>query len=151
MARRRQIQWKPQETNLGYLLNAREKAVVEQQEKIYFERYGKSMVTDEDMVCFLGDNPKYSLQWSLHGRLPTYRRNTGLHWIPSRQRWLTGKERLVSLGWPVTPMQVPVVPALDVQRAADLAGNSMHFLNTGVQQLIALACFAPCRNQSLFG
>ncbi|CAE7663119.1 unnamed protein product [Symbiodinium necroappetens] len=155
MARKRGIQWRPEQTDLGYLLNPREKSVVQEYEKIYRQRTGSSMVANEDMVCFLGDNPRYTLSWSLHGRLPTYRRNNGLLWIPSRQRKMTGKERLVSLGWPVTAeiasaMQVPMVPALDVQRAADLAGNSMHFLNTGVQQLIALACFGPCRNESIF-
>ena len=61
---------------------------------------------------------------------------------------MTGKERLLSLGWPVIPevaevMQCPPIPAIDVKRAGDIAGNSMHVFNTGAMQMIALSAFGP--------
>ena len=147
-ARTRKVAWKSGETDLRYLLNAREQKALAQYESEYRRRTGKSMEQSPSMVCFLGDNPSWSLTWSFHGQLPTYRKNSGLYWIPALRRWLTAKERLLSLGWPVVPqvasaMCSPLVPALDVKRASDLAGNSMHFLNTGMQQLVALASYSP--------
>ena len=70
-------------------------------------------------------------------------------WLPAQDRWLTSKEKLISMGFPVTAeladsMRVPLVGAKDCKRAADLAGQGMHFQTAGIMQLLALACFAPC-------
>ena len=74
--------------------------------------------------------------------------NQGLYWIPSLDRWMTCKERLASMGWPVTSecaqsMGTPMIGAVDPQQAASLCGNAMHFQTAGIMQLIALGCFGP--------
>ena len=147
-ARSRGIQYIPGETNLYYLLTPREKAALAEYELEYWVRHQSNMMWDEDMFVFLGDNPSYSLTWSFYGKLPTYRMNSrsSILWNAKHKRWLTGKERLCSLGWPVIQsvadsMDCPMIPALDVKRSSDLAGNGMHMLNTGAIQCIALACF----------
>lgn len=149
-SRSRKIPYQPDSLELDYLLTDRERKAVSAFSLEYLYRTHQNIASNEDMFLFLGDNPEWGLTWSLSGRIPTYRRNSksGVYWSPKYRRWLTNKERLASLGWPVIPemadrMQVPCVPALDVKRAADLAGGSMHFLNTGVQQLLALICFGP--------
>ena len=70
----------------------------------------------------------------------------GLMWNVSHQRWLTGRDKLASLGYPVTPetsaaMGVPELPIRDVKRASAVAGNAMCFASVGVVQLIALTCY----------
>ena len=149
-ARVRRVTYRPGAKDLSYLLTTRERDALFEYEQKYLERFGVAASTNEDLFVFLGDNPSWSLTWSANGKLPTYRMNpsSGIYWNCKYTRWLTAKERLVSLGWPVIPevaeeMQVPMIGAMDAKRASDLAGNSMHFLCTGVQQLIALACFAP--------
>ena len=134
--------------DLRYVLTQRERIALNQYEEAFYTRTGQSARSQDDLFVYLGDNPSWSLTWSFHGQLPTFRLTPGLMWHTKHCRWLTAKERLVSLGWPVVPtiasaMNVPLVPATDIKRASDLAGNSMHFLNCGVQQLVALACFGP--------
>ena len=149
-ARVRRVTYRPGESDLRYLLTSRERVALDEYILKYFERTGRAAESDEDLFVFLGDNPSYSLTWSLNGKLPTYRMNSrsGLLWNCKHKRWLTGKERLCSLGWPVLPnmserMECPQVGSLDVKRATDLAGNSMHMFNCGVVQAIALAAFGP--------
>ena len=150
VARRRRIPFREGESNLEYLLTARERQALRIYEAEYSKRYQHPAIADENLFCFLGDNPSWSLSWSVNGAIPTFRMNSrsGLYWTPRYRRWLTARERLTCLGWPVVPevaasMATPIVPAMDVKRAADLAGNSMHFTNTGVQQLLALVSFGP--------
>ena len=147
-ARVRNIPYQPGQSDLTYLLTEREKVALADYQLKFWSRVGH--MPDEDLFVFLGDDPSYSLTWSFHGKLPTYRMNSrsALLWNCKYKRWLTGKERLCSLGWPVLQsiagkMGCPVIPSLDVKRAADLAGNSMHLLNTGVMQTIALSAFGP--------
>ena len=154
-ARVRGVPYQPGMADVSYLLTKREKKALADYELEYWRRTGCSAVTDEDMFVFLGDDPTYSLTWSFNGRLPTYRMNSrsALLWSCKCKRWLTGKERLCSLGWPVlqpvaSAMSCPMIPALDVKRASDLAGNSMHMLNTGVMQLLALCCVGPSESGS---
>ena len=134
--------------DLRYLLTERERDALSDYEMEYFRKYGRLARTDANLLVYLGDNPAYSLTWSANGRVPTFRRNPGLLWSPKYCRWLTARERLVSMGWPVhstisESMGVRSIPATDIKRASDLAGNAMHFLNAGVQQLVALSCFGP--------
>ena len=134
--------------DLRYLLNPRERKALQGYTNIYMSRYGIDPSTQDGVFFFLGDNPSWSLSWSANGRLPTFRMNSGLLWSAKFNRWLTSKERLVSMAFPCTPavakgMAAPLLPATDIKRASDILGNSMHFLNTGVQQLIALGCFGP--------
>ncbi|CAK9031406.1 Uncharacterized protein SCF082_LOCUS19629 [Durusdinium trenchii] len=147
-ARARKVVYQPHSTDLTYLLSTRELMALDQYEQEYFNRIGVPATLDEDLIVFLGDNPGYSLTWSLNGKIPCYRVNakSGLHWSPRFQRFLTSKEKLATLGWPVTPeictsMRAPIIPTLDVKRASDLAGNGMHLSNVGTAQILALTCF----------
>ena len=148
VCRRRNILYQDT-SDLRYVLNERERSALHEYESRYFQKFGRTADSDPDLFVFLGDNPSYSCRWSAGGGpLPTFRMNLGFYWSPKHKRWLTAKERLISMGWPVIPeiasvMECPQVPALDIKRAGDLAGNAMHFVNCGVQQLIGLTCFGP--------
>ena len=70
----------------------------------------------------------------------------GYLWSTSRNRIMTGREKLLTLGFPVTvstaeSMQVPPLPVRDVKRCGMIAGNAMNWNSVGVAQLIALSCF----------
>ena len=151
LANRRGMTLRPREKDLTYLLLPREVAALDEYEKEYMKRYGRSMATDPDLIIFLGDSPHYSLTWSASsGNCPTFRMKakTGIYWLPSVQRFLTSREKLCMLGWPVHPrlaeaLKVPEIPAQDVGRAAAIAGNSMHVFCVATAQLIALSCFGP--------
>ena len=149
-ARTRKIPYIPGKCDYSYLLTTRESAALNEYKNAYYKRTHCDAAKNEDLFMFLGDDPKYSLTWSFHGRLPTYRMNfrSGLLWNARYSRWLTSKERLLTLGWPVISevaeeMQCPPIPAIDVKRAGDIAGNSMHVFNTGSMQMIALSAFGP--------
>ncbi|CAE7576306.1 unnamed protein product [Symbiodinium sp. CCMP2456] len=158
---RRKISWTPnamgEVVDLRGLLTTREQAALHEYEAEYRRRYAKDPRADKNLVLFLGDNPSYSLNWSaVSKRVPTLRMNsrTGLLWVPSRNRWLVARERLATLGWPVTldmasGMGAPLVEASDYLRAAELAGNAMSLPCVGLAQLLALACFAPMAAQTM--
>lgn len=79
-------------------------------------------------------------------RIPTFRTTGGLMWWYQKKRWMSHRERLSSLGFPVTEevaesMGVPQIPIRDRCRAAAISGNSMNFATAAVVQLIALASF----------
>ena len=97
--------------------------------EIYKKRFPRqSFKRDKHVVIFLGDNPKKRLCWSpVKGRIPTLRRNTGKLFQPHRHRWMVGRERLATLGFPVCPeialsMCTPMLPVRDPQSAAQVAG-----------------------------
>ncbi|CAE7440779.1 unnamed protein product, partial [Symbiodinium necroappetens] len=156
---RRKMSWTPhamgENVDLRGLLTTREQAALQEYEAEYRRRYAKDPSADKNLVLFLGDNPSYSLIWSaVSKRIPTLRMNsrTGLLWLPSRNRWMVARERLATLGWPVTldmasGMGAPLVEARDYLRAAELAGNAMSLPCVALAQLIALACFAPMAAQ----
>ena len=137
--------------DLRRLLSSREQQALAQYEKEYVRRYSCSPSRDKNLVCYLADNPSWSLTWSaVSGRIPTLRLNshTGKLWIPSLNRWMVGRERLATLGWPVnsdmaTAMGVKEVPAKDYLRSCEMAGNGMHLPCVAVAELIALSCFGP--------
>ena len=157
LAARRQLTFLPDENDLRYLLTPAEGGRLRQYEDLYHQKFGKRAAQDPDLVCFLGDNPLVWRTWSMQPTakaIPTMRRNakTGLWFSPHYKRWLVPREKLAAMGWPVNDamaeaMGCPCVPTRDVQRAADLVGNAMHFPTVAVAQLIALACFAPLDDQ----
>ena len=130
-----------------HLLNDRELRSLEVLKTIYKSKTGRRMDRDANIFVFLGDSAENRKTWSFHsGKLPTYRRNSGLMWSPWANRWLTGREKLCSLGFPVTAsasksMFVPILPVRDTKRASLLAGNAMCFSTVGTVQLVALSCF----------
>ena len=140
----------PEDLDLHYLLNQREVATKRELDAAYLERFHEFPSENPDLVYFLGDSAKYCSWSAVSGKIPTYRLNsaTGKFWLPAWNRWLTAKERLVSMSFPVTlemaeAMRTPVLGACDCKRAADMCGNSMHFVTAAAMQLIALCCFGP--------
>lgn len=135
------------------LLNKREVKGVRYTIQAYKKRIGPYPRSDDDLFVFLGDSPKSRLCWSaVSKRVPTYRRNGGKMFHLKSQSWLTGKDRLASLGFPITEstamsMGVPVIPVQDQFRAASVAGNSFHFCTAAVVQLVALSCYRLVGNQ----
>jgi len=132
---------------MRHLLNGREVRGVKFAAKKYKLRFNKHPKSDPDYFLFLGDTPSSWMCWSaVSGRLPTYRRNGGLYWHEQSESYLTARDKLASLGFPVTAntamaMGVPVIPLKDAFRASSVAGNSFHFATAAVVQLIVLCCF----------
>ena len=136
--------------SLGYLLNDRERRELESYRVEYFKRFGTIPEADPNAVFFLGDNTSFSLTWStVSGKIPTYRRNSGMFWIPSLQRWMVPADKLASLGFPTTLQTSEMLgvdqplPTLDPVRGASITGNSFHFTNCGIVMLLAMTCFGP--------
>ena len=140
-----------------YLLNKREQQGIKLVKMIHLKRFGQRAEHNENLFVFLGDNVKTRLTWSgVSNKIPTYRTNSGKFYHLSSNTWLTSREKLASLGFPVTPntaisMGVPIMPVTDTRRAATIAGNSFHFGTAAVIQLLALSCFkgAPWGNVSV--
>lgn len=129
-----------------YLLTNRERHAETVLRAIYKKRYRVRAESNPNLFLYLGDNPDRRTWSACSGRLPTLRMAGGLVWNVTQKRWLTGREKLASLGFPVTPetssaMGVPPLPVKDVKRAGAIAGNAMCFATVGVVQLIALACY----------
>lgn len=134
--------------NLSYLLTKRERGCISAFKKIYKKTFtGHAAQSDKNLFMYLGDNTSNRLTWSAtSGRIPTLRMSGGRMWSEHAKRWMTGRDKLSSLGFPVTPevsesMGVPELPVRDIKRASSIAGNAMHFASVTVVQLLALACF----------
>ena len=130
--------------DLSYLLNRRETEAMKVYRHMFKKRRSTSPAADKNLIVFLGDNPQKRLVWSLYsGKMPTFRRNTGLLWSFALRRWVTPSERLATLGFPVSAemaraMGVPPLPVRDPRRASKMAGNGMHLACLTVVQMIAL-------------
>ena len=132
--------------NLRYLLLPREKRCI----RILSDHYRKVKKSppekDENLVMFLGDSAENRKTWSgTSGKVPTLRRNCGLMWLPAKRRWMTGKEKLASLAFPINQeaarsMGVIPIPVKDTRRASRIAGNALNFSSITVVQLVALCC-----------
>eukprot|EP00973_Karenia_brevis_P018939 2596252-Karenia_brevis.AAC.1 len=96
-------------------------------------------------LCFnLSDNPRNRVSWSLHGKIPTFRTGTSKMYFPFYNRFLTTRERLTCLGFPMFPqlgekMGVPHIN-VDEGQATVMAGNAMHVANATAVTATALAC-----------
>ncbi|CAE6969119.1 unnamed protein product, partial [Symbiodinium sp. CCMP2456] len=129
------------------LLTKREKTAVQSLCATYRRLFKKQAESDHDLIANLRDNPHNRLVWSAtSGRIPTLRMSGGLLWHFATRRWLTARERLATLGFPVEPgtaatMGVPELPVTCTQRAAAVAGNCMNFSMVAVLQLVGLCCF----------
>ena len=142
----------PGQTPMSLLLSLREaKAMVELDNK-YFLRTGEDSRTSKNLVYNLADSGDWQSWSASSGKVPTYRLNqrSSKYWLPSLGRWMTSKERLVSMGFPVcrevaSAMQSPIIGAADAKRASDLLGNCMHFQSCGIFQLIALSSYGPLK------
>ena len=143
-------QFSPGSTPMSFLLSLREaKAMVDLDVK-YFKRTGQESKTVRNLVYNLGDSGEWQSWSAASGKVPTYRLNqrSSKYWLPCLQRWMTSKERLVSMGFPVcrevaSALNCPIIGAADSKRASDLLGNCMHFQSCGIFQLIALSAYGP--------
>lgn len=151
LAERRGLYYRPNSSNLDYLLNQREldvKATLDARFQLKFQRLPWK---EKNLIYNLTDNSSYGSSWSASsGKIPTFRCNAakGIFWLAGQSRFMTAKEKLVAMGWPCVKevseaMEVPLVGASDRHRAAQLLGNGMHFQTCGIFQAIALSCFAP--------
>lgn len=133
--------------DLSRLLTQREKQVIKTLNQEYRRRWKRNPQEDQDLVYYLGDNAKRKCWSAVSGRIPTLRMSGGLTWSVHRKRFLTGREKLGTLGFPVTPsiakkLKVSTLPVLDVARANSVAGNCMHFTQAAIIQLAALSSYS---------
>ena len=127
------------------VLNDRERSALEVYRAQYRQRCAGLPEHNPDLFVFLGDNPWARLTWSLSGALPTLRTNAGFLWSPYAGRWLTCKERLAVMGYPVyedlaATLGVPLWRPPDGIPLRKLAGNAMHVSCISVVLLVALGC-----------
>lgn len=132
--------------DLTYLLTPRERRVILTLNKEYRDRFCASPQRNLDLVYYLGDNADRRCWSATSNKIPTLRMAGGLTWSVSKKRFLTGREKLGTLGFPVAPacahaMGVCELPVLDPKRCSKISGNCMHWSCIGVVQMIALICF----------
>ena len=133
--------------SMKFALNNRELEGVSWALGEYARRYGERGEDNPDLFIHLGDNPSQFLCWSASSnKIPTYRTGAGKYWNPYREQWLLPRDKLSSLGLPVTEdmskcMSVPGLPMVDTARASSVVGNSFHFCTAAIVQLVALSCF----------
>ena len=154
LAQRRGIPFRHSSSDFGYLLTQREMETKIDLDVKYARRTGQqASENNEGLIYFLGDSSTYGNSWSACShKIPTFRLNSksGIYWIPREKRFMTAKERLISMGWPCCSelsesLGIPLFGASDTKRAADLIGNAMHWQTAGIAQLIALTCFGPAQ------
>ncbi len=142
----------PGQSPKALLLSLREAKAMVELDNRYFKRTGQLSNTAKNLVYNLADSGEWQSWSAASGKVPTYRLNqkSSKYWVPSLGRWMTSKERLVSMGFPVcrevaSAMNSPVIGAADAKRASDLLGNCMHFQSCGIFQLLALSCYGPLK------
>ena len=133
--------------DLTSLLTQREQLAVKQLDVLYRKRFKRKPEEDLDLVYNLQDNPGNRITWSaVSGKIPTLRKSSGQLWRRASRRWLTARERLATLGFPVddvsaSAMGVPVLPIRCHRQAEAVAGNCFHFSCVSTVQLTGLCCF----------
>lgn len=135
-----------QPIDLSPLLTEREFGVVQSLSQTFRDEFGQDPSENQDLFIFLGDSVQRRCWSARSGRLPTFRRNCGKFWSVSSKRWLTPREKLSSLGFPVTEAQslamgVCILPVTENSRANTILGNSMNFASVGVIEMVALSSF----------
>ncbi|CAL1137753.1 unnamed protein product [Cladocopium goreaui] len=80
------------------LLTSREQKCLNDAKAEYERLYKAPPEKDRDLVLYLGDNFGNRKTW----RIPTFRTGGGLFWWFAQQRWMSHREKLASLGFPVT-------------------------------------------------
>jgi len=131
---------------LRYLLTERERKVIKTLNKDYRRRFSKDPREDKELVYYLGDNATRKCWSGVSKKLPTLRMAGGLMWYVCENRFMTGREKLASLGFPITEksakmMGVTQLQVTDPKRCSKIAGNCMHWSCIGIVQLTALASF----------
>lgn len=154
LAYKRDIVFKHEESDLKYLLLQHEWENLQLCEAQYKHQFGFDACDDPNLLIFLDESAasSKSMIWSAASTDSAliYRNNSrsGMFWSPYHRRWLTARERLASMSWPVVEpiaegLDVNLLPTFDAVRAGDLALRGGHLASAAIQQLIALVCFGP--------
>lgn len=127
-------------------MTKREKKVIKDLNAEFRKRWKRDPHKDPNLVYYLGDNASRKCWSATSGKIPTLRMSGGLMWNVSKSRMMTGREKLLSLGFPVSQstaesMRVPILPCRDVKRCGSIAGNAMNWNSIAVVQLVALISF----------
>ena len=106
-------------------------------------RTGKAAASSPNAVFHIGDDPAFTVSWTLHGKFPCFRRSMWRLWVASRNRFVTVKEKATALGFPVYSQLancagLQPIPAVTGICGHELLGNSMHVASVGVVALAAL-------------
>jgi len=132
-----------------HALNDREEGALGRYHNRFLEKFRMDPVLFPWLVYFLGDDCKEYCCWSAISRaIPTFRVHAGLYWFPAFNRFMTPREKLAAMGFPVYPeladaLRVPVMEIEDSHAMGMLAGNCMHFVNAAAILLVALSCVRP--------
>ncbi|CAE7365205.1 desi2 [Symbiodinium microadriaticum] len=103
--RTRNVVHRPGVQDYAYYLTQRERRSMGILDQKYREKFGREPHLDGNLVYHLGDNAEWTTNWSANsGALPTFRLGaaTSKFWLPRYRRWLTCREKLVAMGFPVT-------------------------------------------------
>ena len=112
---------------------------------LYRKKFGAEAEDDKNLVACLIDNPDNRITWSAgSSSLPTLKKSASKVWHFASGRWLTPKEMLASLGFPVYKCLAESAQCelldIDSDGLAGMAGNSWQVGNAGVIMLTILAC-----------
>ena len=149
MCERRGITFRPGQLDLHYTLSDNERMYLAN----YLDRWKRGgyellygPASQVPWLCFnLGDTGASHCTWSANSAtIPTYRKGFRLYWWPSYSRWMTSRERLCTLGFPVLPCLAAAsgmnLMTVDAETSKHLAGNAMHAACVGVAIALLLAC-----------
>ena len=131
------------------MLLSNERLWVEQLDNDYRRKFGGAPAQDVDLFYALGDSLESCKGWTaVSGSLPDFQHVPARLLHRASMCFLTGQERLGSLGWPVTKATAKVmgttpVPVLDPKRAGTMAGRSMHLTRSAQVLLVGMVCFGP--------
>lgn len=135
--------------DLTELLTEREHMSLHQFLAAYMNKYGHTPDRDPSAFFFLGDNASARCTWSCgSGKLPTLRCTAGKYWSAMAKRWLTPRELLATMGFPVyeplaASMGVPEMTFESSAAARHFLGNAMHASVAGVVVTTGLCCVRP--------
>jgi hypothetical protein len=124
-------------------LTSREAVSARTYAMLFQEKFGIPIVT-HDTICFLGDNASSHPNWSARtGQIPTFRTNSVFFWHMRTGSWLTNREKLALMAFPVYPriaeaFHIPMLQ-LDAADCATAIGNAMHL---GVIYMVLLSALA---------
>ena len=137
--------WAQEWQCVGDILNSRERELVAGLDSAYFNKFHKRP-TDPNLVYFLGDSLEWKSWSATSGKLPTFRRQSGLYLQRAKAKLLTPYDKLAAFGWPTSKeaaeaLGVNIFPCLDLNRADSHTGNGMHLGNCGIAILVGISCF----------
>ena len=125
----------------SYLLSDKQRGVLKQAETSWANKYSRA--AHEDPMCVLDISQSSARLHLGRGVLPTLRTHSERIWSSARKRWLTVKERLACMGYPVyedlaAAARVPL-DTISPTGPRFSPGNAMHVANLGIIVMVVLA------------